>query len=140
MNAKMKPTLYFKILKVLERNASTGYYSYFDQEELMDELPATLRNEVLSETHKNILGSFSFFKDKHPQFVIDVLPMFRHISLSKDEILFRKGDWVEEIYFILRGRVGFVTEDGYLYRNYVAGSYFGDIEVFKSLVTDLYII
>ena len=133
-NVRMKPSLYFRIVKVIKRNAATGYYSYFDQNEMLNELPTALRNEVLGVTHQNILSSFPFFKDKPPQFVLDILPMFHHISLTANEIIFRKGDWVGEIYFVLKGRVSIVTDEGIKFRNFAQGSYFGDVEFFKQKV------
>ena len=95
-NVKMNSDLYFKIIDVLKRNAATAYNSYFDQNDLLGELPSALKNEVLNCTHKKILDSFPFFKDKPPQFVLNVLPKFTKINLSSTDVLFRKGDLVEE--------------------------------------------
>ena len=92
----MPPHLYLKIVKTLNNNSTTGKCSYFDQESLLEELPSALKNEVMSCTHKKILHSFPFFRCKPPQFVMDVLPKFKHLLLSQDEALFRTGDLVEE--------------------------------------------
>ena len=149
---KMPHTLYFKILHILKRNAEASYFNFLDQEALLEELPAAIKTEVLGITHKKILDSFVFFKGKNPQFVMDILPEFKHISLAPNEIIYRKEDWFEEsrnllfivyiyiylVYFVLKGRVGFITNDGYLFRNYVTGSYFGDIEHFKGKVSLVY--
>ena len=146
----MPPTLYLKIISILRQNSATAYNTYFDQEALLEELPPALKNEVLSCTHRKILNSFAFFKNKPPQFVMDILPLFRPFSLLKDEAIFRKGDVAEEgkeliyiqhiyiystiVHFLLEGRVGFVTQEGYLYRNYIEGAYFGEVEMFKDKV------
>ena len=92
----MPSHLYFKILRILKRNAEASYFNFLDQDELLDELPAALKNEVMGITHKKILDSFSFFKGKSPQFVLDILSEFKHISLSPDEVVYRKGDWLED--------------------------------------------
>ena len=143
----MHPKLYMKIIQALTNNSAQGYSTFFNQDELLQELPSALRNEVLNVTHRKILNSFSFFKDKPPQFVLDILPKFKHLTLPQDEALYREGDYVEEgidnifiyiyiyiVYFLLQGRVAFVTKDGYLFRNFVQGSYFGEIEIFKNEV------
>ena len=139
----MDPRLYFKILRIFKRNAASPYSSYFDQNDLLAELPSALRNEVLNCTHKKILNSLNFFKNKPLPFVMDILPNFTKTYLSQNEILYRKGDLVDEgnsqfilyiyiVFFTLKGRIGFVTEDGYLFRNFVAGSYFGYQEIHKN--------
>ena len=145
LGLKMPSHLYFRILRILKRNAEVSYFSFLDQDMLLNELPSALKNEILSITHKRILDSFSFFKGKPPQFVLDILPEFKHISLFQDDLIYRKGEWVENsntfiyiyqfiVYFLLSGRVGFVTKDGNIFRNYVSGSYFGEVEHFKNLV------
>ena len=139
----MPTRLYFKIHRILRRNADVAYFNFLDQDSLLDELPSALKSEVLSITHKRILDSFNIFKGKPPQFILDILPEFKHISLSKDEVIYRKGGWVEDgrlylflflVYFLLKGRVGFVTENGFLFRNYANGSYFGEVEYFRGSV------
>ena len=92
----MPPSLYLKIISILKQNSATAYNCHFDQDSLLEELPTAIKNEVLSCTHRKILNSFSFFKDKPPQFVMDILPLFRPLSLLKDEAIYRKGDLAEE--------------------------------------------
>ena len=130
----MPPALYFKILKVVKRNSSTANINFFDQDELLDELPSALRNEVIAVTHKKILLTFGFLRTHAPQFAIDMIPLFKHVSLSEDELLFRKHDTVEEVYFIMKGRVGLVDLDGNIFRNYIQGAYFGEVELFTDKV------
>ena len=139
----MPTRLYFKILRILKRNADVAYFNFLDQDSLLDELPSALKSEVLGITHKKILDSFNLFKRKSPQFMLDILPEFKHISLAKDEVVYRRGGWVEDskyilyiniVYFLLKGRVGLVTDDGYLFRNYAQGSYFGEVEYFQEKV------
>ena len=138
---KLDPRLYFKILEVYKRNAATTYYSIFDQHNLLKELPSALKNEVLNCTHKKILESFMFFKNKPISFVMNLLPKFTRITLSANDVLYRKTDLVEEsnkililytiVYFVLSGRIGLTTPEGFIFRNYVNGSYFGEIELFQ---------
>ena len=95
-NLKMPSQLYFKILRILKRNADAQYFNFLDQEVLLDELPSALKQEIMGITHRKILNSFKFFKGKPPQFVLSIVPEFRHISLTSDEVIFRKGDYVED--------------------------------------------
>jgi hypothetical protein len=38
------------------------------------------------------------------------------------------------VYFIVEGRVKMLTSEGYIFRNFVEGSYFGDIEIMTGKV------
>ena len=80
----------------MEKNSKKSYVSDFDQESLLRELPTALRTEIQSVTQKKILESFFFLKDKPPHFVKDVLKYLKHIALSPDEVIYRKGDPAEE--------------------------------------------
>ena len=92
----MPSSLYFKIHRILKKNSDSGYLCFLDQDTLLNELPAALKNEIMCMTHEKILNSFSFFRGKAPSFVLDILHEFTHISLSPDEVIYRKGDWIED--------------------------------------------
>ena len=95
--SKLPQHLYFRIKRALKRNNETQYqFSSFDNGGILSELPASLRSEVITFTHKNIVDNISFFKDKDPNFIVDILPKFRHISMEKDEVLYAEGNYAEE--------------------------------------------
>ena len=140
----MPKEMYFKILRILQLN--TKQPKLLGEDGLLDNLPGGLRNDVLSIAHRARLGSFSFFRNKSSQFIADCIPFLNQISLSSEEILFRKGDYADEsihtiyiyiyilVYFLLKGRVGLVTQDGDIFRNFVEGAYFGDLELFNESI------
>lgn len=47
-------------------------------------------------------------------------------------MIYKKNEYPSFIYFILKGRVGFFNNSNKLFKKYVEGSYFGEIEIFKS--------
>ena len=96
-SSKLPQHLYFRIKRILKRNNETQYeFSSFDDGGILEELPASLRSEVITFTHKNIVDNVSFFRDKDPNFIVDILPKFRHINLEREEILFSEGNYAEE--------------------------------------------
>ena len=96
VSVKMESNLYFKILELFKRQAAQGNYSNFDQNELLDELPSALKNDVLNCTHKKILNSFSFFQNKPNPFIMKMLPKLAKLSLSVNEAIYREGDLADE--------------------------------------------
>ena len=114
------------------------FYSSIDQENLLEELPAAMRAEVITLTHRKTLEKIKFFKGKNPNFLLEILPVLRRISMCKGEVLFSEGDWADEskcfiyyylVYFLLKGRVQLISTDGYIFMTYVEGSYMGDAEL-----------
>ena len=114
------------------------YYSSVDQENLLEELPAAMRAEVITLTHRKTLDKIAFFKGKNPNFLLDILPTLKRLSLSKGEVIFSEGDWADEstlyiyiyiVYFLLKGRVQLISRDGYIFMTYIEGSYMGDAEL-----------
>ena len=66
-------------------------------ETLMEELPSSLRGELIGLIFKkNNLGSIAFFHGKCPYFINDLLPMLKRITLEKDEVIYRYGDYIDE--------------------------------------------
>ena len=118
-----------------------------NHETLMEELPTTLRSQILSLIfQKNNLGSIAFFHGKSPYFICDILPLLKRITLEKDEVIYRHGDYIDEsldilyiyiyiVYFILKGTVQLVSEDHYIFSTFSDGSYFGECDILNKTVS-----
>jgi len=100
-----------------------------DQTKLLQELPSSLRAEVLNHIHADIFKIIMFFKDKGPEFLYASLPLVRRFNLPPKEILYIEGDPAEEVYFILKGQIKLCTKDKIAFRVYKDGSMFGENEV-----------
>jgi len=100
-----------------------------DQNKLLQELPSSLRAEVLNHIHADIFKVIMFFKDKGPEFLSASLPLVRRFNLPPKEILYKEGDPSEEVYFILKGQIKLTTKDKVAFRVYKDGSMFGENEV-----------
>jgi len=108
-------------------------------------LPPSLRTDIVQSTHGQIIKGIRFFKDKPQDFLINVIPKLKSLSLFDNDILFSQGDQAEEIFFIFHGSVllyvdlseivdmrNLIKDDSCfnipiaIYSN---GSYFGDNDV-----------
>ena len=83
-----------------------------DQEELLGELPASLKAEIISMVYQKTFETIHFFNGKDPNFLLGLMPLLRHLVLNKREIAYSEGDLPEDIYFIEKGRIKLVDEDG----------------------------
>ena len=72
---------------------------------LLNELPLSLRSEVVKQTYRQILETIKFFDDKDPEFLWAILPTFKPMRVYSKDILYNEKDHADEIFFILKGRV-----------------------------------
>ena len=72
--------------------------------------------------------------------MFSILPLLKPMKVYRKDILYNQGDYAEEVFFILKGRVKMYIDvnegntDGIIinvpFNLYVEGSYFGDSEIF----------
>ena len=132
-NATKLPEAIKKKIKIhITHNHEENVYSWFDKDALLKELPASLRREISIHMHKNIVNQISFFQDKDPQFISFVVPRLKNVRMQAGEILCKEGDYAEEIFFLIKGRVNFKVSTGIVFKSYLQGSYFGEVEVLNN--------
>jgi len=52
--------------------------------------------------------------------------------MKSEDLIYKKGEYADEMYFIIKGRVGYVCEeDNQVFKTISMGSYFGDVELIK---------
>lgn len=100
-----------------------------DQKKLLQELPSSLRAEVVNHIHADIIKNITFFKDKGAEFLYASLPLVRRFNLPEKEILYKEGDPAEEVYFIFKGQIRLLTKDKVAFRIYKDGAMFGENDV-----------
>lgn len=80
-----------KIRKFFENNSKTRG-SDGDWEALFQDLPPSLRTDVIQSTHGQIIDGIKFFKDKPQDFLINLIPRLKPMTLYDNDILFNQGD------------------------------------------------
>ena len=64
---------------------------------LLEELPTSLRSQLITLIYQqNNLGTIAFFHGKSPDFLNHILPLLKRITLEKDDVIYRDGDWADE--------------------------------------------
>jgi len=130
---KLSEELTSKIRRFVEHNHSENIYAWIDKDQLMSELPYSLRNEVQLYLHSNLIKKVPFLQRKSTDFVAFIIPLLKSMRVHSLEILYRIGDVADEMYFITSGRVGLQSNKGGVFISYVEGSYFGEIELFMNI-------
>ena len=74
---------------------------------------------------RKLLGRISLFKDCDPDILDEIVHSLANQTFSKDEVVFSKGDHLQALYIIERGRVK--AHDGdYLFAEFAANEFFGE--------------
>lgn len=74
-------------------------YNYMDPKKLILELPYQLQLDVLQHCYEFLSEHIGLFKLNF-NFTAAIVLHLQYIELDKDEVIYREGDHVEEIYFL----------------------------------------
>lgn len=152
---QMPNRLFLKIKRHIENNSKTESHSQ-QMDKLLNDLPLSLRSQVIACTHGEIIERIHFFKNKQPDFLISIMIELKPLKLQHGDILYHQKDHAEEIYFIQQGKIKlnvdvsqFLVEEEQIISEkdfgiqlpfllYSVGSYFGDVDVFNESFAGTY--
>lgn len=98
---KFKKVLYDKIARYLKYDKNSNKR---DKNDLLKELPISLRNEMILCMYDNIIKTFLFFKNfTNIEFIIKAIMCFKPVRSLKKEVLVKETDFIEEMIFIKKG-------------------------------------
>ena len=76
------------------------------EKNLIDELPISLKNNLVYSMYKPIINNFIFFKNfDNKDFIVRVIFCFKPILAIRNDILVKDGDFIEDIIFVKRGKI-----------------------------------
>lgn len=97
----------------------------------VDELPEGIQREVQQYLRLEVVRQVPLFRETRSEFMEEIGMRLNAMILSPGEVLFRKGDDADRMYFILQGKVRVHLEEG---EKHVAelskGEFFGEIALF----------
>lgn len=114
---------YEKIKSALEYNQSTLSK---ERNDIISNLPKKLAMQLNIVINKGLIDKNKFFVDKHIKFITTVLDFLKPLRVKAKEIIYRKGEFTEEIFFIKTGEVVLyetVLDSDIVYENLVCGVY-----------------
>ena len=80
--------------------------------------------------HDGMIKTIRFFDDKDSSFIGAVAPLLTPLKVNKHEIIYRKGNHPNAIFFITKGRVSFFIENKSIaFKDMIQGGYFGDVDI-----------
>lgn len=123
----------------LQDNIRT-YYDYlwnnrrgFDESAVLEELPSSLKLQVALHLNKDIIEKVPMFKGAPDDLIRQIVLNLKPVLYTPGDYIFRKGEMGDQMYFISRGKVEIVSEDGStVFATLSDGSFFGEIALLFS--------
>ena len=111
------------------------YYRYawrkgldHDESEILERLPPSLRTEVSLHLKRELLQAVPLFRGAEQGFLRDVALEMKPVVFLPGDFVIRAGESGREMYFLSRGSVEVVSQDGATILNRLeAGEFFGEI-------------
>ena len=102
-----------------------------DENEIIRELlPANFQVKVSINIHLQTLKQVHIFQDCEPDLLEELVLKLKLQMFSPSDYVCRKGDIGREMYFIKRGKLSVVSDDGKtVFAHLQEGSYFGEISI-----------
>jgi CRP-like cAMP-binding protein len=118
-----KEKIYYKRLELLEEVRTkyrlsddlykllTRFLSYdlqinrVNKKFLLNELPQQLKHKLISQMYKHPIQNLDFFRNTSNDFIFKAVTMLKQIKLLRGEYLIKAGHYLEEMYFVKKGRL-----------------------------------
>jgi CRP-like cAMP-binding protein len=105
-------------------------YKAFDEAEVLDCLPSSLKTEVCLFSARNLVKSLPFLHNAEVGLILMMVNMLKPQTFIKKELIIREGEVAKEMYFLNEGTVQ-VESNGTIITLLRRGSYFGEIGLLR---------
>lgn len=104
-----------------------------DQEEIMGDLEVSIKRNIAQYLHRSIVGQVPLFQQCGELFIQDICQYLNYTLLLKDYRIVNKGEIGKEMFFIGKGSVEVISEDGSIvFAKLEAGKFFGEIALLSA--------
>lgn len=117
-----------------------SYYEYlwesrrgYDEAQVVEDLPSSLKLKVALYLSKDILEKVPLFRGAGDDLLQQIAMSLHPRVFTPSAFVFRKGEVGHNMYFISRGSVEVVGDDGQTLATLTAGNFFGEIALLLSM-------
>lgn len=125
---KINSNFYHQISQALEYISNN---SRSDIDEILNDLPASLSNQVLAMIYEAKIKNNFFFEKKSTEFVGWVANNLKSAKCKGNAFVYNEGDYAHQMYFIVKGKVEFVIfshDEVIPYLELEKDYYFGELD------------
>lgn len=130
---KLSKEIKQRIRHALRYSTGKNNFSWNQKQNIFNELPKDLRYEISLVMHGGAAKKIRFFINKDPVILAAIVPFLLPLFVIRDEFVYIKGEYAEEIYFITKGKVCYVSNSDLMLSSVNQGEFFGEIEVVQEI-------
>ena len=134
--AKIKNIKYSILEKItinLENNKEEqNFDSNHINSNLFTDVSLDLTYKLAKKIYSKLIEKVVFFHHKDINFIAQLTPFITSRKFTKGTVIYDQYEYPSFVYFIIKGKIGFQKKTKSVFKEYVEGSYFGEIEIFKS--------
>jgi voltage-gated potassium channel len=138
---KLSALIHFRNIPIDLQNRIKNFYKYlwreklgYDESTFIAGLPPGLGNELSLSLKKDSVGKIPLFKKGGEDFIKDIALHLKPIVFTPGEFVFRSGDVGDNMYFVIKGELNAISNDGNkVLAGFTGGDYFGEIALFKNV-------
>ena len=117
-------------LEYLEENGT--YVDVENTNLFLEDISLDLTYKIARHVHEELISKVILFANKDINFVAQIISFIKPKKVQEGQIIYQKQEYASFVYFLLSGNVGFLDDANKVFKVYLPGSYFGEIEIFKS--------
>lgn len=128
-----------KCLPYQLREKIRDYYNHLwqsslghDENQILSDLPPTLRTEVALFLNRDIIQMVPLFRNAHEDFIRELASQLRPALFMPDDYIIHKGETGDQMYFISRGTAELLDDEGHPMATFTDGSFFGEMALILS--------
>ncbi|WP_413290158.1 cyclic nucleotide-binding domain-containing protein [Bdellovibrio sp. HCB337] len=121
------------------RSKVRSYYHYmwhskkgYQDDSIIEDLPVKIQSELYLHINKPILEKVPFLKDASADLIEDLMHQLEVRICVPGERIFRKGDMGDAMYFVHKGDIQIVDDDGNAIATLGEGAFFGEMALLSS--------
>ena len=99
----------------------------------LNDVPMELRYQFAESIYNGMAHNVFLFNNRDKNLIADVIPKLTPQRVKKGEYVYKKGQHAHKVYILFKGRVHFMSGSNCIFRQFIEGSYFGEIEIFKNI-------
>ena len=99
---------------------------------LFSDVSLDLTYKIAKKIYSKLIKKVVFFHHKDINFIAQLTPFITSRKFKRGVVIYDKHEYPSFVYFIIKGKIGFEKSNNNIFKEYVEGSYFGEIEIFKS--------
>jgi hypothetical protein len=125
--------LYTKLKKTIMVDQSKDFE---EVNKFVDQLPYKLKVDLSLFIHEDTYERIEFLKTRSHSFIAWICPLLKPYFCTYDDFVYSEGQYVSSIYFLKRGRCGYVipNHEDFKYIDILEGDYFGTIDIVSSVI------